>query len=102
MAIHIKRELYIVVEYSGEDIFKEEDVGDVLVWYQERLDSLAEDYKIKEINISYESGSIFKIIYEHTSDDVPEILDEMIADPDDDGNYPIREGVLVVGSIAQV
>lgn len=102
MATYIKRELYIVVEYSGEDIFKEEDADDVLLWYQARLDTLTEDYEIKGVNISYENGSIFKIVYEHTSEDEPEMLDEMLADPDDDGNYPIREGVLVIGSIAQV
>ena len=95
----VKREIFVKVEFSGENVFLDDDAPDVLAWYVEQLESLKESYLIDNIEITYEQGSIFKIVYEHSEDDDPDMLDELIADPDDDGNYPIRKGVLVMGYI---
>jgi hypothetical protein len=95
----VKREISVVAVFSDDSNIKETDIPDILAWYKERFQNIIEDYDIKNIDISHHEGSEFKIVYEHSEDEDPYVLDEIIADPDDDGNYPIREGILLAGYV---
>ena len=76
----------------------------IIDWYKERFEFLADFYKIEitSFSFNYEEGHfIVKYKTKNGFEDEPH-MDEMLADPDDDGNYPINAygtDCLVIGEI---
>ena len=78
----------------------------IIDWYMERFEFLAVFYKIEIISLSfnYEEGCFilkYKPDLKKGFEDEP-YMDEMLADPDDDGNYPLNAygtDCLVIGEI---
>ncbi len=95
----VKREISVVAVFSDDSEIKETDIPDILAWYKERFQNIIGDFDVKDLDIIHQGGSEFKIVYEHSEAEDAYVLDEIIADPDDDGNYPIREGILLAGYV---
>lgn len=76
----------------------------IIDWYMERFEFLADFYSIKITSISFNTiDECFIVNYKTLPDfeDEPH-MEEMLADPDDDGNYPIDAygtKCLVIGEI---
>lgn len=77
----------------------------IVLWYRKQTADIEEVYGIHINDISHVTDDVYKISYtmnqEDDSED-PEVLNHMLADPDDDGNYPIvidRRKYLIVGEI---
>lgn len=99
-------EFEFIVELTNNSI-KVSDVSDKLVeWYKTNCVGIEETYGIKITEVSYVERDIFKIKYSMTedSDEDIDMLNSMLVDVDDDGNYPIKIGkkkYLVSGTLIE-
>jgi hypothetical protein len=79
-------------------------ISRVMEWYKERFEFLADFYKIEITSFEFDyPKDCFTMKFRELDgfEDEPH-LDEMFADPDDDGNYPIRAygaDCLVIGQV---
>jgi hypothetical protein len=76
----------------------------IVHWYQNQLADVAAIYDVRIIEVSYVRDDVFKVGYiiSQESDEDVKVINHLLADPDDDGNYPIKIGrkkYLVVGEI---
>ncbi len=79
-------------------------ISRVMEWYKERFEFLTDFYEIEITSFEFDYvKDCFTVnfrAFDGFEDDAP--LDDMFADPDDDGNYPIRAygaDCLVIGRI---
>jgi hypothetical protein len=77
----------------------------IIEWYKVQYEFLAEFYSIEIVSISfnYDEG-YFTVKYQTTenTDELKEVIEESLVDPDDDGNNPIQAygtNCLVIGTI---
>ena len=77
----------------------EDFANDIIKWYKKRMSSRYFKAALSKFEISHVSGNRFKITYATSR---PNFLPLQIADPDDDGMYPINiDGslYLVIGKL---
>lgn len=78
-----------------------DEVDSILAWFGERFEEMKDMWEIKGITIdfSYETN-LFTVSYETTR--YEETTKFMLADPDDDGNYPLKlrgDEYVIIGSV---
>ncbi len=63
----------------------------VVLWYRNQLADVASIYDLQIIDIAYVRDDIYKVSYmmSQESDENIKVINYLLVDPDDDGNYPI-------------
>lgn len=68
----------------------------IVKWYTEM------NYDKQNFKIEYQISNVFKVMYYSEEDEEDRCMMEIVADPDDDGNYPLKikgHHYLVAGKI---
>lgn len=63
----------------------------VVLWYKIRLTDLASIYDVQIIDVVHVRDDMYKISYmmSYETDEDINVINYLLVDPDDDGNYPI-------------
>jgi hypothetical protein len=78
------------------------DEEKIVEWYNDQASTLVELGYFKYAKIEHERGRRYKLSYIPSEGEDAEVALEMLADPDDDGNYPIKLGgemVILTGEL---
>lgn len=86
---NVKGDLALSLAYYTQNI------DEIIDWYTDRISSMAEFLQIQLFVVSYNESRetlIISYIRKSTSDETVEMINEFLADPDDDGNHPLCIG----------
>jgi hypothetical protein len=64
-------------------------LSEVIEWYKCRFEALMEFMDISITKFDFDRyDNVFRVVYENTGEQDEAVVNELISDPDDDGNYP--------------
>jgi hypothetical protein len=72
-----------------------QNIDEIIDWYTDRISSMAEFLQIQLFDVSFNESHetlIISYIRKPNCDEPVEMINEFLADPDDDGNHPLCIG----------